>query len=161
MLPQTLNYLDVLIKYFRTAIVRIRFNKFGKHSQVNGRVFYICPENITVGDHTSLNEAVIINGYDQVTIGDYCHISPGVQIHTGSLNLNQDYKKRRHLKRSVIIEDGVWIGSDSVISYGVKIGKGSVIGANSVVLKDIPENQFWAGNPAQKIKNLATSSGNK
>ena len=55
----------------------------------------------------------------------------------------------------VIIEDDVFIGVNTVICNSVRIGKGSIIGAGSVVTKDIPPYQVWAGNPAHYIKNRA------
>ena len=53
---------------------------------------------------------------------------------------------------SVVIEDNVWIGAQVVILPNVRIGKGAVIGAGSIVTKDIPENEVWAGNPAKFLK---------
>ena len=52
-----------------------------------------------------------------------------------------------------IIEDDVWIGTNSVILSGVKIGKGSIIAAGSVITKDIPACEIWGGNPARKLRN--------
>ena len=57
-------------------------------------------------------------------------------------------------KISVVIEDDVWIASNSVISCGTVIKKGSIIGANSLVINDIPENSFCAGSPAKLIRNI-------
>lgn len=60
----------------------------------------------------------------------------------------------RHNCRPVLIEDGVWIGGGSTILPGVTIGKNSVIGAGSVVVKDIPANSIAVGNPCRVIKNI-------
>lgn len=54
--------------------------------------------------------------------------------------------------KEVIIEDNVWIGESVSIMHGVTIGKGSIVSANSVVTKDIPENTIVVGNPAKPIK---------
>lgn len=51
-----------------------------------------------------------------------------------------------------IIEDDVWIGHGTIITGGVKIGRGSIIGAGSVVTKDVPPCEIWAGVPARKLK---------
>lgn len=60
----------------------------------------------------------------------------------------------RHIARPVLIEDGVWIGSGSTILPGVTVGQNSVIGAGSVVVKDIPANSIAVGNPCRVIKNI-------
>jgi acetyltransferase-like isoleucine patch superfamily enzyme len=57
-------------------------------------------------------------------------------------------------KRPVVINDNVFIGAHSTILKGVTIGKNSVIGACSVITKDIPDNEIWAGNPAKFIKSI-------
>lgn len=54
--------------------------------------------------------------------------------------------------KSIYIEDGAFIGGNSIILKGVKIGKNSVVGAGSVVTRDIPDGEIWAGNPARKIR---------
>ena len=54
--------------------------------------------------------------------------------------------------KKVTIGDDVWIGAGTTILKGVKIGNGAVIGANSLVNKNIPDNQIWAGNPVKYLK---------
>lgn len=53
---------------------------------------------------------------------------------------------------TTVVEDDVWIGAGAIIMSGIKIGKGSIIAAGSVVTKDVPECEIWGGNPAKKIK---------
>ena len=56
--------------------------------------------------------------------------------------------------RPVVLEENVWIGEDAMICKGVKIGANSIIGARSVVTKDIPKNTIYAGNPAVFIRDI-------
>ena len=126
--------------------------KIGKNIKVYGRFTVLNPSNLIIGDNSTINENVHINCRDKVIIGKYVRISSNVQIHTGKLIMN--VFPRRHTKAPIIIEDNVWIASGTVISAGVKIGKNSVIGANSVVIKDVESNCFYAGNPAKKIKEI-------
>ena len=67
--------------------------------------------------------------------------------------------ERKYRTRPVFIEDNVWIGESVSVLPGVRIGKNSIIGANSVVTKNIPENSIAVGNPARVIKkyNFETS----
>jgi acetyltransferase-like isoleucine patch superfamily enzyme len=76
----------------------------------------------------------------------------GVKI----ISANHDFKQREnHIKdKPVIIEENVWIGANAVILPGVKIGKNSIVGAGSIVTKDVEENVIVAGNPARIIKRL-------
>lgn len=60
--------------------------------------------------------------------------------------------KQPAIVEDIILEDDVWIGTGSIVLHGVTIGKGSIIGAGSVVTKSIPSNQIWAGSPARLIK---------
>ena len=63
----------------------------------------------------------------------------------------EDQKVR---SKPIIIEDGVWIGGHCIILKGVTIGKRSIIGAGSVVSKNVPGNEIWGGNPARFIKKI-------
>lgn len=65
---------------------------------------------------------------------------------------DEDQKYRRCA--SVVIRDNVFIGAKCIILKGVTIGENSIIGAGSVVTKNVPANQIWAGNPAKYIRNL-------
>ncbi len=62
---------------------------------------------------------------------------------------------------TTIVEDDVWIGTSSVIMSGVKIGRGSIVAAGSVVTKDIPECEIWGGNPAKKIRDRFMNDDDK
>lgn len=94
---------------------------------------------------------------NQITIGDTVFFGHGVKILTGYHEYDKVYeqKRLRTIKsKPVAIGDGVWVASFSIILPGVHIGKNSVVGAGSVVTKDIPDHELWAGNPARKIKNI-------
>lgn len=87
---------------------------------------------------------------DRIYIGDHVAITSGTKILTHYLDPNQ--KGRIFRLGEVHIEDDVFIGLNVIICNSVTIGKGSIIGAGSVVTKDIPPYQVWAGNPARFIK---------
>ena len=104
--------------------------------------------------------AVIYNrvGIDTVApnmifIGNNVAITAGTQILTHYLDPNERGNKFR--TGEVHIEDDVFIGLNVIICNAVTIGKGAIIGAGSVVTKDIPPYQVWAGNPAHYIKDRA------
>ena len=87
---------------------------------------------------------------DCIYIGTRVRITSGTCILTHYLDPNQSGVRFR--KGEVHIEDDVFIGVNTCICSSVTIGKGAIVGAGSVVTKDIPPYQVWAGNPARYIK---------
>jgi acetyltransferase-like isoleucine patch superfamily enzyme len=87
---------------------------------------------------------------EYITIGKNVRITAGTVILTHYLEPNYERVHFRYGK--VVIEDDVFIGVNSVICNSVTIGKGAIIGAGSIVTKDIPPYQVWAGNPARFVK---------
>ena len=138
----------------RTRFWKFFFGNFGKGSRITGRIKVYSPENIYVGKQTSINEGVILNARTKLVIGSHCHISPGVMINTGSLDIKIHYKKRPHVSSEVKIGDGVWLCSGSMVNPGVSIGEGAVVAAGAVVSKDVEPFTVVGGSPAQFIKKL-------
>lgn len=106
--------------------------------------------NVSIGDHSGIG--IRCQVYGDVTIGRDVMMGPDCEIHSGCHEFcRTDVPMREQgfkLSRPVTIGDDVWIGSRVIILPGVKIGKGCVIGAGSVVPKDIPDYAIAAGNPA-------------
>jgi acetyltransferase-like isoleucine patch superfamily enzyme len=101
----------------------------------------ICNHKIYIGNNVTIGGNTVI--YDT----DFHNLNP----HSRANKLND---KNSAIKKPVIIEDSVFIGAHSTILKGVTIGNNSIIGACSVVTKNIPPNEIWAGNPAKFIRNL-------
>lgn len=99
----------------------------------------ICNHQITIGNNVTIGGNTVI--YDT----DFHNIDPTIRN-------NKTIDKQSAVKLPVIIKDNVFIGAHTTILKGVTIGKNAVIGACSVVTKNIPENEIWAGNPAKFIK---------
>jgi acetyltransferase-like isoleucine patch superfamily enzyme len=98
----------------------------------------------------------LFDGGAQITIGDNVFFGHDCMVLTGSHDYTKRGKERIHsaAHKPIIIFDGVWIASGSIILGGNIIGENAVIGAGSVVTCDIPDNQMWAGNPAKFIKEI-------
>jgi len=111
---------------------------------------------VFIGDHTSINKNVLFDADAPIAIGNYCNIGFNTVFTNSVHELRSNFKTLRPNKKGlpIKIEDFVWIGCNATILGGVTIGKGSVVGAGSVVTKDIPENVFVAGIPAKIIRKL-------
>ncbi len=117
---------------------------------------------VRIGENFQMNDYVHITGISKVEIGDNVLIASKVYISDMSHGSYQGDSKDSHpdsvpkerplFHKDVKIKDNVWIGEFVTILPGVSIGKGSIIGANSVVSKDIPEYCIAVGSPARVIK---------
>jgi maltose O-acetyltransferase len=110
-----------------------------------------CKSNLFVfGSNVSLNDTKIIN-YSKIYIGN----NVGFSFENLLLTSTHDISDFSIVKsKSIVIEDNVWITSRVIILGGVRIGKNSIIGAGSVVTKNIPANVFAAGNPCRVIRKI-------
>lgn len=111
---------------------------------------------LIVGDRTFINADFMIIGGGQVTIGEDCLIGPRCAIYTP--NHAEDTDRRRdgwEIPLPVTIGDNVWLGGSVTITPGVTIGTDSIIGAGSVVTRDIPAGVVAAGNPCRVIRPIA------
>jgi hypothetical protein len=91
---------------------------------------------------------------DKISIGDSCMFGHGACITDADWHGIYDRTKVVGDPKPVVLEENVWVGEDAMICKGVRIGKNSIIGARSVVTKDVPNNTIYAGNPATFIRNL-------
>lgn len=103
-----------------------------------------------IGEGTFINHNAYLMDGAKISIGSHCFIGPNCGIYTVHHPLLAEERNKGLEKASpIIIEDDVWIGADVTILSGIRIGKGSVIGAKSVVTKDIPPNVVALGNPCR------------
>ena len=135
------------------SIVNELFGKSDSTTFVNPPFFCDYGSNIEVGKSCFINYNCVILDNGRVTIGDNCLIGPNAAIYTAGHPLHPDLRRPGYeYGIGVEIEDDVWIGGNAVICPGVRIGRGSVIGAGSVVTRDVPEMSFAAGNPCRVIR---------
>lgn len=153
------------------------FRKIGMNVVFEPGVRIFHPENIEIGDYLYIGHDTFINAYHKgeiiigenvwigqncflhgagkIRIGSHTGIGPYVKILTSAHDFDSEEKPiiSYPLKFApVIIKDGCDIGIGAIILPGVTIGEGSVIGAGSVVTKDVPEYTVWAGVPAKMMR---------
>ncbi|KAH7466001.1 hypothetical protein KRP22_014984 [Phytophthora ramorum] len=137
------------------AVMRELFGVMGKDCLVEMPFRCDYGYNIHMGDNVQMNfNCVFLDGCP-ITIGDRVLIAPNVQLYTASHPLDPEVRSSGiEVGKPITIEDDVWIGGNAVVVPGVTIGRGSVIGAGSVVTKDVPPMCVYAGNPAKFIKKI-------
>jgi maltose O-acetyltransferase len=111
--------------------------------------------NIHLGTRVFFNFNCVVLDVCEVRVGDYTLFGPGAQILTPMHPFNAALRREQEFGKPVVIGDDVWIGGGALILGGVKIGSRTVIGAGSVVTRDIPEGVFAAGNPCRVIREIA------
>lgn len=118
--------------------------------------------HIEVGKNFFANYNCTILDVARVVIGDNCQMAPNVAIYTAGHPVHPETRNTMYeYGIEVKIGDNVWIGGNSVICPGVQIGSNSVIGAGSVVTKDIPEWSIAAGNPCKVIRKITDADKKK
>jgi maltose O-acetyltransferase len=110
--------------------------------------------NIFLGKRVFFNFNCIVLDVCEVRIGDFTLFGPAVQIYTATHPLEAELRRSQEFGKPVAIGSDVWVGGAAVICPGVTIGSRSVIGAGSVVTRDIPDGVFAAGNPCRVIRQL-------
>jgi putative colanic acid biosynthesis acetyltransferase WcaF len=135
----------------KVFFLRLFGAKIGKGVHIKPFVNIKYPWFLTIGDFVWIGENVWIDNLANVTIGNNVCLSQGSTLLTG----NHDYKKKSFdlSIKTIIIEDGVWIGAKAIICPGVICKTHSVLTVASVATKEIEAYGIYTGNPAQKMKN--------
>ena len=143
----------------------------GGNGKLFGRMNFLGTHGrIRIGEHCFLGENSVLWCASEIQIGNRCLISHGVNIHdTDSHPLEMGDRARQITEvgshcdfrkiqsGSTYLEDDVWIGFNAIILKGVRIGRGSIVGAGAVVTRTMPAFSLIAGNPAKVIRAVPTS----
>lgn len=143
----------------------VQTDKIGDHTSI--WQFCVILKNAQIGSNCNVNCNVLIE--NEVVIGDYVTIKPGVQIWDGITledhvfigpNVtftNDHFPKSKNINfelRKTVVKSGASIGANATILGGITVGANSLVGAGSVVTKNIPANEVWVGNPAKFLKSI-------
>jgi maltose O-acetyltransferase len=138
----------------RRRILRALFGAGGDTAWIEPPFFCDYGSNIELGERVFFNFNCVVLDVCPVRIGDFTLFGPAVQIYTPMHPFNAELRRREEFGKPVEIGSDVWVGGGAIILPDVRIGPRAVIGAGSVVTRDIPGAVFAAGNPCRVIRDI-------
>jgi putative colanic acid biosynthesis acetyltransferase WcaF len=140
----------------KTALLRMFGAEVGQGLVIKTKVRIKNPWRLKIGHHCWIGESVWIDNLEDVTIGNHVSISQGAMLLTG----NHDYTISSFPYRlgKIILEDGVWVGAQSVVCPGVTCKSHAILTVNSVASKNLEPWAIYAGNPCVLIRQRKMSS---
>lgn len=158
---QKLNFMDRSDFEGIAAVVKELLGK-SEGAFINPPFYCDYGKNIEVGKNFFANYNCTILDVAKVKIGDNCQMAPNVAIYTAGHPIHPDTRNSLYeYGKPVTIGDNVWIGGNTVICPGVQVGSNVVIGAGSVVTKDLPDWCIAAGNPCRVIRKITDADKRK
>lgn len=135
---------------WRRFLLRLFGAKVGKRVLIRPTAKVTFPWKVKIGDYSWIGDDVVLYSLGEIEIGNNVVISQRSYICTGS----HDYTKIDFpiFAKKIVIEDEAWLATDVFVAPGVRIGRGTVVGARSSVFKDLPPGKVCIGNPAKPIK---------
>ena len=150
--------------HFKSSMRRLcsaKFRKFGVGAEFRAGAYAICCSKISLGDRVIIRPSCMLfadprNGGAGITIEDHVMIGSGVHfyVHNHKFDdpnisiIDQGY----YQSKPILVKQCSWIGAGAIILPGVTIGRNAVVGAGSVVTKDVPAFALAAGNPARVVR---------
>ncbi|MDY2601216.1 MAG: sugar O-acetyltransferase [Eubacteriales bacterium] len=158
-------------KEARTALAKIMLAEYGEGSSMTGPVFFHYGKHTCIGKRVFINYNFTVQDDAPVVIGDDCNFGPNCTIVTPihpmlpqeRLEMYDENGEKKHMcyAKPVTIGHDCWFGANVCICPGVIIGNNCVIGAGSVVTRDIPDNSFAAGVPCRVIREITEKDSMK
>lgn len=135
---------------WRRFLLRLFGARIGKKVNIRPSVKVTFPWKVSVGDYSWIGDDTVLYSLGEISIGSNVAVAHKVYFNTGS----HDYSTPGFdiHSQSIRIEDECWITNDVYVAPGVTIGRGTVVGARSTVLKDLPEGKICVGYPAKPIR---------
>lgn len=153
-LCQALNATTESQQVERRAILQTLFAAGGDDVWLQPPFFCDYGSNISLGRKCFFNFNCIVLDVCRVTIGDHVLFGPAVQVYTATHPLDAELRRSQEFGKPITIGSDVWIGGGAILCPGITVGSRTVIGAGSVVTRDVPDGVFAAGNPCRVIREL-------
>ena len=141
--PYTKEYWRILDELF--------YNQLGEGTVISNQLTVVAPQNVKMGKYSYVMNGVLLMASGGVVVEDYVSIAAHAKLIS---NDHDPYFRPIITCKPIIIKEGAWIGAGAAIMKGVTVGKYAIVGANSVVTKDVPDYAVVVGVPAKVIKYL-------
>jgi maltose O-acetyltransferase len=138
----------------RRRIVTELFAAGGDNVWMQPPFFCDYGSNIFLGQRVFFNFNCVVLDVCRVTVGDFTLFGPAVQVYTATHPMNAALRRKQEFARPIEVGSDVWVGGGAILCPGVKVGSRSIIGAGSVVTRDVPEGVFAAGNPCRVLRDI-------
>lgn len=152
------SHISLGIRIERDPFVRENYFLIGKNAKIKGSCFFGIRDGfLKIGDKVSINHGANFLVYGPVVIGNNTRIALNCTLVSFNHNIADDEKsivERGNNFKGIAIGENVWLGANVTVLDGVTIGNNCVIGAGSVVTRDVEENTVAAGNPCRLIRQI-------
>jgi len=128
-------------------VIILKNAQIGKNCNINAHCFI--EDDVIIGDNVTVKCGVYL--WDGMRIGNNVFIGPNATFINDNFPRSKNYPDKF---LQTTLEDGASIGAGAIILGGLTIGKNSMIGAGSVLTKNVPDNELWVGNPARFVKKI-------
>lgn len=134
---------------WRRLVLRLFGAKVGRGAHVYPRVRIWAPWHLDIGDEAGIADGAILYSQAPIRIGARAVVSQGAHLCTGT----HDYQSRTFqlVAKPIVVGSGAWIAAEAFVHPGVTIGDEAVVGARSVVTRDLPPRTVCAGNPCRQV----------
>jgi acetyltransferase-like isoleucine patch superfamily enzyme len=146
--------MELMPQFLRRVLFRLMFRRLGAGGLIDYKTYFRYPSKMSIGNHSYINHGCCFYGSSldgiEIVVGDDVALGPHVKIFTAT----HDYSTYdlKDVAASVRVEDNAWVGGGTIILPGVTIGRGAIIGAGSVVTKDVAAFSVAVGNPARVVR---------
>ncbi len=136
------------LNFWRVFVLKLFGSKISYSTKIRPSAFISYPWNFSCGEYSYIGDYVFIDSLDKICVGNNVSISNRAYITSGTHN----YKLESFdlILSPVIIESESWLSVNSTVMPGVKVGRGAILGAASLLTKSTGDNEIWFGVPAKK-----------